>query len=96
VWPVTRPDETRLPVTERRDPTAALITRTNQTVGLAALTGLGDRAVTHGFDASPFVFRGVQRIADAVASLPIRVGPDPDRPMVYDRSHPAAVMLGPA
>lgn len=53
-------------------------------------------AVREGYLANVIAFRCVQIIANTLAGLPFRAGPDPDRRTDWNRQAPLARLLGPA
>lgn len=89
--------EDRAPVTrEYRDPTAA--TRSLQYVSPGRAVP-PDWNATKAFEVAVYsnvvVYACFQAIANAISSLPFRVGPDPDRPTDYNVNAPLARLLGP-
>lgn len=85
-----------MPEIEVRDPRAGTQTERWVTPGHAMPPEWdASLAVKHGLYANTFVFRCTQTIAQAVASLPFRVGADPDKPNDFDPNAPLARLLGP-
>lgn len=54
-----------------------------------------ENAIRWGYLANVVVYRATRVIAESLASLPFRVGVDPDRPKDFDRKAPMAVHLSP-
>lgn len=50
-------------------------------------------AISRGYYSSVFVYRCAQVRAQAVAGLPIRIGPDPDKPEDFNARHPLVRVL---
>ncbi len=101
-----RPDsEYRLPLpsnrasvaTEFRDPRGA--TLTERPVGTFASTfgggGVSDEWTIKSFYCNVYAYACVRAVAIDVASLPFRVGADPDKPHDFDPMAPLAKLLGP-
>ena len=95
--PIFRRRETRAVLGgERRDPSAATIGARSSSVGLAAAPEMSDDwALRQAYLANVFVHAAVNAVADDLASLAFRVGPDPETPQDYDVEHPLARLLGP-
>jgi phage portal protein BeeE len=95
--PIFRRRETRGVLgAERRDPTAATIGTRSSSVGLAAAPEMSDDwALRQAYLANVFVHAAISAVADDLASLAFRVGPDPSTPQDYDVEHPLARLLGP-
>jgi HK97 family phage portal protein len=86
-----------LPATEVRDPTAATRTLRWTSPGQPQVSDWdATRAIGLAYYGNVFVYRCVECIAADVASLPIRVGPDPDRADDYNPKAPMAVKLAQA
>jgi HK97 family phage portal protein len=91
------PPAQSLPATEVRDPTAATRTLRWTSPGQPQVSDWdATRAIGLAYYGNVFVYRCVECIAADVASLPIRVGPDPDRPDDYNPKAPMAVKLAQA
>jgi HK97 family phage portal protein len=65
--------------------------------GMGGMTGqwTDEQAWRLAYYANVWVYRCVQCVAEDLASIPLRVGPDPAQPDSYDTGHPLAVLLGP-
>jgi HK97 family phage portal protein len=86
-----------LPSTEVRDPTAATRTLRWTSPGQPQISDWdATRAIGLAYYGNVFVYRCVECISTDIASLPIRVGPDPDRPDDYNPKAPMAVKLAQA
>lgn len=82
---------------EVRDPSGATRLLTYQPPGLPmTYEWNADTAVREGFLANVVAFRCVQIIANTIASLPFRAGPDIDDKAKFDKRAPLAQLLGPA
>lgn len=93
----SRPHPPALAPTEVRDPTAATRTLRWTSPGQAQISDWdATRAIGLAYYGNVFVYRCVECIANDVASLPIRVGPDPDRPDDYNPKAPLAIKLAQA
>jgi len=55
----------------------------------------GQQAFLQGYYAETFTNRAINIIADRIAALPFRAGPNPDEPGKYDQNAPLARLLGP-
>lgn len=64
-------------------------------VGGSGSSWTGDKAWRESYYSNVWVYRCAQVIAEDLATLPLRVGPDPTEPGNYDMTHPLAVLLGP-
>jgi HK97 family phage portal protein len=86
-----------LPPIEVRDPTAATRALRWTSPGQPQISDWdATRAIGLAYYGNVFVYRCVECVAADVASLPIRVGPDPDRPDDYNPKAPMAVKLAQA
>jgi len=81
---------------ERRDPTVATTNTVFVSPGRPGVTDWNaERAIKFGYMSQIYVYRCVQKIATDIASLPFRVGADPDSPSDFNKKAPLARMLGP-
>lgn len=85
-------------VPERRDPSVATVPMLRwMTPGQAVPAAWNaEAAFKNGYDASVWVARCVNVIADTIAGLPFRAGFDPDNRAAFDTNAPLARLLGPA
>lgn len=84
-------------VPEQRDPSAATLPLRWLTPGLAQAPAWdATKAFKEGYEASVWVSRCVNLIANTVAALPFRAGYDPNSPESFDTEAPLAKLLGPA
>lgn len=82
--------------TEVRDPSAATRSLSWTSPGYPMVPEWNaDTALRWGFYANVFVYACLTAIAEDLAALPFRVGPNPDRPQDFDPGHPLARLLGP-
>jgi HK97 family phage portal protein len=82
--------------TEVRAPTAATKTLSYTSPGLAQVSDWNASiAIRWAYYANVFVYRCVEVLGVDIASLPVRVGVDPDRPDDYNPKAPLARMLAP-
>jgi HK97 family phage portal protein len=81
---------------ERRDPVAATTNTVFVSPGRPGITWWNaEQAIKFGYMSQIYVYRCAQKIATDIASLPFRVGADPDKPGDYDTKSPMAQHLGP-
>jgi HK97 family phage portal protein len=81
---------------EVRAPTAATVTSTWQSPGLAQMPEWNtEYATTFEYYANVVAFSSIRAIAQDLAQLAFRVGPDPSKPDEYSVTDPLARLMGP-
>lgn len=81
---------------ERRDPQVATLSPVSGFHLRRYPNWNAKQAVSEALYTNIYVYACARARATDLASLPIRVGADPDKPKDFDRQHPIAKLLGPA
>lgn len=93
--PVPLTDERAVAAYMVRAPTAATVTPNRVGVNLGQFTGSWDveKAIREHYLCNTYLYSAVRALGEDLASLTLRVGPDPDNAQKFDVNHPIAGRL---